>query len=169
MMRFLMLGVVAFVPMLLETHRSRRNETALKALGAVEPAGDVYRVMQVAYPTCFLAMIAEASARPPVGENWVAAGAALFGAAKLLKYWAIATLGPRWTFRVLVPPGAARTTDGPYRWMRHPNYVGVAGEIAGFALLAGAPLTGAAAGLVFGGLMVARVKVEEHAMDACEQ
>ena len=169
MMRLLILGAVAFVPMLLEARRSRRNEAALRARGAIEPAGDVYRIMQGAYPSCFLAMMAEASTRPPAGENWVAAGAALFGAAKLLKYWAIATLGPRWTFRILVPPGAARTTDGPYRWMRHPNYLGVAGEIAGFAMLAGTPFTGAAAGLVFGGLMLARIKVEEHAMDACEQ
>jgi methyltransferase len=169
MMRLLILGAVAFVPMLLEARRSRRNEAALRALGAVEPAGDVYRIMQVAYPSCFLAMMAEASTRPAAGESWVAAGTVLFGTAKLLKYWAIGTLGPRWTFRVLVPPGAARIADGPYRWMRHPNYVGVAGEIAGYALLAGTPLTGTAAGLVFGGLMFARVKVEEHALDACEQ
>ena len=49
-----------------------------------------------------------------------------------------------WTFRVLVPPGSARTLRGPYRLLRHPNYVAVVGELAGFALLARAPRLGAA-------------------------
>jgi methyltransferase len=81
-----------------------------------------------------------------------------------LKYWAIATLGPRWTFRVLVPPGSSRTVSGPYRWLRHPNYAAVAGEIAGMGLMARAPLAGIASFVLFGLLMRARIHVEERAL-----
>ena len=93
-----------------------------------------------------------------------AAGAMLFVAAKLLKYWAIASLGQRWTFRVLVPPASSLTTAGPYRFVRHPNYLAVAAEIAGVALMAGAFVTGPLAVALFGGLMLRRIRVEEGAL-----
>ena len=160
----LLLVLLAFAPMLLEARRSRINERALRAAGAVEPAGDVYAVMQIAYPACFAAMIAEAwfaGAAPPQS---LPLGAAVFLAGKGLKYWAIHTLGPRWTFRVLVPPSSSRIMAGPYRFLRHPNYVGVAGELLGFALFAGAPGTGTVALLGFGALMLARIRVEERAL-----
>ena len=78
-------------------------------------------------------------------------------------YWAIATLGPRWTFE-LVTPGAQLVASEPYRWLRHPNYVGVAGELAGAALMAFAPLTGVIALVLFGALMLARISIEERAL-----
>lgn len=164
MTRTIVLLLVAFVPMLFEARRSRRNESALRARGAIEPARDVYPLMQVTYPACFLAMAAEGWQRDAAPGSLVAAGAAIFAMGKALKYWAIATLGPRWSFRVLVLPGAPLIMDGPYRWLRHPNYVGVAGELAGFALLAGALKTGALALIAFGSLMLVRKAVEERAL-----
>ena len=56
MNRALVVLVVAFAPMILEARLSRRHERALRAAGAVEPAGDVYAVMQIAYPACFAAI-----------------------------------------------------------------------------------------------------------------
>ena len=97
--------------------------------------------MQIAYPGVFLAMIVEALVRDrEIGRSFVA-GAVIFGAAKGLKYWAIATLGP---LDIQSPGDAGRTVGrgGPYGWLRHPNYLGVAGELAGAALMAFAPLTG---------------------------
>ena len=52
-------------------------------------------------------------------------GLAVFAAAKLLKWWAIRSLGPYWTFRVIVVPGSSRVDSGPYRFLRHPNYIAV--------------------------------------------
>ena len=152
--------------MLAEAAVSRRHERTLRAMGAVEPTGDVYALMQVVYPACFLAILVESFQRGRTAEDVTAAGIAVFAAAKALKYWAIATLGTRWTFRVLVPPRSRRTLNGPYRFMRHPNYVAVAGEIAGFAALASAPIAGVAGLLVFGALMLARIRVEERALQA---
>jgi methyltransferase len=158
------LVALAFVPMVAEALRSSVNERRLRARGAVEPEDDVIGIMRLAYPASFLAMMGEAWWQ---GGGWgrtAMAGAIVFVAAKALKYWAIATLGERWTFRVLVPPGSTRITTGPYALLRHPNYVAVVGELAGFALLAGAPLTGAAATIGFGALMLARIAVEERAL-----
>lgn len=154
----------AFIPMALEARRSRANERALRALGAREPEDDVYGVMQVTYPLCFAAMAVEAWLQRRAVNDVFVAGAGVFLAGKLLKYWAIAALGPRWTFRVLVPPRSSRVASGPYRFMRHPNYAGVAGELAGAALMAQAPITGITSMLVFGALMVVRIRVEERAL-----
>jgi methyltransferase len=164
MTRAAIVAIVAFVPMVAEARRSRRHASALRAQGAIEPPGDVYRAMQIAYPGCFAALTAEAWARQtPLGGSFVA-GAVVFALAKAVKYWAIATLGSRWTFRVLVPPGQPLISSGPYRVMRHPNYLGVAGEIAGAAMMADAPIAGVVSLLVFGTLLRARIRVEERAL-----
>ena len=124
--------VVVVIPwLLLETWRSRRHEQALRAAGAIEPADDVYAWMRIVYPGMFVAMTAEGMLAPPACTTLVAIGIAVFLAGKLLKWWAILTLGRFWSFHVLVLPGVPLITGGPYRLMRHPNYVGLMGEIAG--------------------------------------
>jgi methyltransferase len=163
------LFVLAFVPMLVEARLSARNTAALLAAGAIEPRRDVYRVMQIAYPAAFLAIIAASRGRPFELDAIAVAGLVIFLLAKALKYWAIAALGRRWTFRVLVPPRSSRTSAGPYRLMRHPNYAAVLGELAGMALMAHARLAGIAAVLGFGALIVFRIRVEEAALQAAAE
>ena len=158
------LAVALFAAMIAEAAISRRHDTRLRARGAVEPAGDVYAAMQVAYPGIFLLMLAEGFWRGVRLDAIAVAGLVILVVSKLLKYWAIASLGERWTFRVLVPPGSARTRRGPYRWLSHPNYVAVVGEIAGCALASHAVATGPIAFAVFGTLMLQRIKVEEAAL-----
>jgi methyltransferase len=160
----LVLLSITLVPMAAEALIAARHDRALRAEGAVEPAGDVYSIMQFAYPACFLAMAGEGWARSTRPDALSAAGAALFVAAKLLKYWAIATLGPRWSFRVLVPRHSTRITGGPYRFVNHPNYLAVAMELAGMGLMAHAPVTGTAAVAGFGALILVRIRVEERAL-----
>ena len=160
----LTLLAIAFVPMLLEARLSRDHERALRAAGAVEPSDDVYPVMQFAYPACFVGMAIEAWWRGTSANEVALVGGLVFAGAKTLKYWAIATLGGRWTFKVLVPPGSTRTLRGPYRFMTHPNYLGVMGELAGFAILAQAPITGALSVIAFAVIILARIRVEERAL-----
>jgi methyltransferase len=150
--------------MLAETAVSASHERALRAAGAEEPADDVYPLMQIVYPAAFVAMLVEAWIRGSgwSGVAWV--GLAIYVAAKAFKYWVIATLGGRWTFRVLVPPGSLRTLAGPYRWMRHPNYVAVVGELAGFAVFCQAPIAGTLGVMAFVPILVARIRVEERAL-----
>jgi methyltransferase len=156
-------AVVIFGPMIVEALIASRHDRLLRARGAVEPPTDVYRIMQLAYPGAFLAMLAEGSLRG-VAPHDAAAGAAIFAAAKALKYWAIASLGSRWTFRVLVPPGSQRVAGGPYRWLAHPNYVAVAFEFAGAAVALHAAATGPVATIGFVWLMRQRVRIEEAAL-----
>ena len=155
---------MAFVPMLLEARRSTANYRALVAGGAIEPPDDVFPVMQIAYPASFLAMLAEGWLRGLPSAALMLAGAMVFGAAKAIKYWAIATLDSRWTFRVVVPPKATLVTDGPYRFLRHPNYMGVLGELIGYGLLAHAPVAATLSTVVFAGILAARIRVEERAL-----
>ena len=158
------LCALAFGPMLFEARLSARNERTLRVHGAFEPANDVFRWMQVVYPAAFAAMTLESYFRTHERDRVLVAGLALFAAAKALKYWAIATLGPRWTFRVLVPPRSVRVTHGPYRFVRHPNYIGVMGELAGFGLMAHAVYAGVASMLMFAWLITRRIRVEERAL-----
>jgi methyltransferase len=157
-------GVVVFLLMGIEAVVAARHDRALRALGAVEPAGDVYGAMQIAYPVAFLAMAAEGAWRVVHVDAVASAGAWVFIAAKALKYWAIASLGTRWTFRVLVPPGSRRIVRGPYRWIAHPNYVAVALELIGVALAMHAWIAGPIAVAGFGYLMLRRVRIEEMAL-----
>ncbi len=153
---------LVFLPMMVEARRAAANERTQLARGGIEPRGDVYRVMQYAYPGAFLAMIAEGAWRGDA--RFVEAGAALFIVAKALKWWAILSLGEAWTFRVITVPGTALVRSGPYRWLRHPNYVAVVGELAGVALLTGARVTGPVATCAFGLLMLKRIAVENRAL-----
>jgi methyltransferase len=159
------LAAVVFGFMAIEARRAARNERAQRLLGGVEPTSDVYAWMEFAYPGAFVAMLAEGALRdgtPP--RLLVAAGAALFAFGKALKWWAILTLGRFWTFRVIVVPGAALVQRGPYRLLRHPNYIGVLGELAGVALMTGAFIAGPLATVLFGALIVKRVAVEDRAL-----
>lgn len=152
--------------MLVEARRAARNERAQRARGGVEPPGDVYGLMRIVYPGAFLAMLAEGAVRgaPPPGVLLV--GAMVFTGGKALKWWAILSLGSFWTFRVIVVPGAPLVARGPYRFVRHPNYVGVVGELAGAAAIAGAPVAGVVAAGFFVALLVKRIAVEERALRA---
>jgi methyltransferase len=157
-----------FVPMLVEAHRAARNEHEQRSRGGIEPHGDVYSMMRIAYPAAFLVMIAEGVWRNAQGEpaSWQMAivGLALFLIAKALKWWAILSLGQAWTFRVIVVPGAPQVAGGPYAYLRHPNYVAVVLELAGIALASSARVSGPLVTLAFGALMMKRIFVEDKAL-----
>ena len=157
-------GLVIFAAIIAEAALSARHDVGLRALGAVEPRDDVIGPMTVAYPASFLAMLAEGWWRAADAGVLFAIGVVVFTLAKALKYWAIVTLGPRWTFRVLVPPGAVSTRGGPYRWLAHPNYVGVIGELLGAAIALRAMISGPIAVAAFGLIVMRRIRVEERAL-----
>jgi methyltransferase len=160
------IGSVVFGAMLVEARRAARNERAQRLRGGLEPPDDVYKMMRIAYPGAFLAMLGEGLFRDGFGPRSLAAGAALFASAKALKWWAIAALGPSWTFRVIVVPGMRLVESGPYRWVRHPNYIAVLGELLGAGLMAGAPVTAILSIILFAGLLTKRIAVESRMLTA---
>ena len=151
-----------YAPMIVEAVIASRHDRILQSRGAVEPRDDVLGQMRFAYPGAFLLMLAEAWLRGAPLDALFRGGAVIFAVAKALKWWAMATLGDRWTFRVLVPPDSALITSGPYRWMRHPNYVAVIGELAGAAVMCRALVTGPIGTLIFIELIRRRIIVEER-------
>ena len=153
---------VVLLLMLAESRLSLRNEYRLRARGAVEPEGDVYATMRWAYPAAFVVMACEGAIFGPSPGITTAVGALGMIASKALKYWAVASLGPRWTFRVLVVPGEPLVVHGPYAFARHPNYVAVFGELVSMALLVGARLTGPVATTLFALLLIRRIRVEDQ-------
>jgi len=161
--------------LLAETRLSMRNETALRARGAVEPKGDVYVALSVIYPAAFLLMGAEGvwrgsqvanSAAGAMSPAWWVSGIVLMVASKALKYWAIANLRERWTFKVLVLPEVALVRSGPYRYVDHPNYIAVFGELAGMALMMSAWIGGPVSMLAFALALRVRMRVETRALHA---
>ena len=156
--------VVAVLFVLAELRVSMRHERLLRARGAVEPPDAVYSTMRWAYPAVFVAMAVEGMLFESAPRRVLVAGIVVFAVAKVVKLWAITTLGERWTYKVLVLPGVPLVSSGPYRFVRHPNYVGVVGELVGMALITGARVTGPLGLVFFSWLLMRRIQVEERAL-----
>ena len=104
---------------------SNRNTRALLAKGAVEHGRKHYPLV-VGVHVAWLAMLWVVAPGRPVNLLWLAVYVLLQGA----RGWVLATLGRRWTTRIIVLPGEPLVKSGPYRFVDHPNYLVVAGEIA---------------------------------------
>ena len=155
------------VERLVELRLSVKNAAWAFARGGKEYGLPHYRFMTAFHTAFLVACVAEPwLLGRPFAMPWgfVALGFAV--AAQALRYWAITTLGPRWNTRVIVLPEAEPVTSGPYRFVRHPNYVAVVLELLVLPLVHGAWLTA----LVFSVgnvlLLRVRVRVEEAALGA---
>ena len=144
---------------------SKRNERRLVERGAVEYGRSHYPAMVALHVGWLASTLVEARrpSRVPVPVRTVALGA--FVAVQPLRYWAIASLGDRWSTRVFVPPGEAPIAAGPYRYLSHPNYVAVVVEIAALPLALGAWRTAAWATVANAAVLRARISVEREALD----
>jgi len=165
----LYLGVVLAVALErgLELVLSVRNARLARERGGVETGQGHYPVMAVFHGVFLLACALEVVLlhRPfPGAVGWVALVVVV--AAQGLRYWAIATLGWRWNTRIVVVPGAAPITGGPYRFVRHPNYVAIIAEMVALPLVHGAWLTALVFSLGNVLLLRVRIRAEEHALGA---
>lgn len=160
---YLLLLAALAAERLFELWLSRRNARVQRARGAVE-AGAAHFPWMVAIHTLFLASCAlEGSQRPfPGAIGWMALTVAILSQA--LRYWAIATLGDRWNVRVLVVPGDAPIANGPYRYLRHPNYAAVAAEMISVPLIHGAWVTAVVFSALNAGILALRIRVENRAL-----
>lgn len=143
---------------------SARHARQLLARGGIEAGRRHYPPMVVFHASFLLACAVEAFAypRPPPGVAFLALAGAL--AAQGLRWWAIATLGERWSARVIVLPGASPVTGGPYRHLRHPNYLAVILEMALVPLAFGSWRSALAFSAGNAALLAVRIRAEERAL-----
>ncbi|WP_305046550.1 isoprenylcysteine carboxyl methyltransferase family protein [Geoalkalibacter sp.] len=148
----------------LELVIARRNRRALLQRGGVELYPESYRAILMLHCLFFLALLLESHPwRIPLD------GLTLFclislALLQILRYACIHSLGPFWNTRILVLPGAPRVRRGPYRFLKHPNYLVVVLEFALIPLLMRAPLTLVAFSLANLIILQRRIRLEERAL-----
>ncbi len=140
---------------------AKRNEARLRAAGGVEYGASHLRAMQLLHAAWLIGLWALAYGRPvqPVFLG-------LFALLQIARFWVLATLGRRWTIRVIAVPGEKLVAAGPYRFLRHPNYAIVIGEIAVVPLALGLPLYALVFSLLNGIVLAIRIPRENAALAA---
>ena len=163
---FLFLGLLG-VERGVELAISRRNARAASQAGAFEVGQGQYRVMAAMHALFFASCAAEVGLldRPfPGAIGFVALG--LVVVAQALRYAAVLALGKMWNVRIIVWPLAPPVTRGLYRFVRHPNYVAVAIEVACVPLVHGAFLTAVVFSIANAAVLTVRIREEERALGA---
>lgn len=113
---------------------ARANTRSLLAKGAREMASGHYPAIVLLH-TLWLGALWVFGIDQPVNPRWLA----IFLVLQVARVWVLATLGSRWTTRILIVPGETLVARGPYRYVSHPNYLVVIGEIAVLPLCLGLP------------------------------
>ncbi|MFE1290661.1 isoprenylcysteine carboxyl methyltransferase family protein [Streptomyces sp. NPDC058751] len=144
---------------------ARRNERWSRARGAIEAGRGHYPVMVALHTALLLGCLAEVwlTGRPFVPALGWSMLAVLAGA-QALRWWCVATLGFRWNTRVIVVPGLPLVARGPYRVLRHPNYVAVVAEGAALPLVHTAWVTAAVFTLANAAVLTVRIRCENRAL-----
>jgi len=141
---------------------ARANTKRLVAAGGHEVASGHFPLIVALHATWLVALW------------WLAPGQpvslpllALFGLIELGRFWVLATLGRRWTTRIIILPGETLETRGPYRFLKHPNYAVVVAEIALLPLVFGLWRTAIIFSLLNAVLLTIRIREENCALSAC--
>jgi methyltransferase len=140
---------------------SRRNTRKLMACGAVEVAPGHYPLI-VTVHAAWLISLWVFGRHQPVNVVALAGYLVLQG----FRVWVLRTLGPRWTTRIIVLPQRPLVSTGPYRFLSHPNYAVVAGEIAVLPLVLGLPLLAAFFTILNAAVLAIRIRAENRAIAA---
>jgi methyltransferase len=154
-------ALLAFVTVqrLAECALAKRNETRLRAAGGVEYGAAHLPLMVLLHAAWLIGLWALAYDRP-VDPLFFG----LFVVLQMARLWILMTLGGRWTIRIIAVPGEPLVARGPYRFMRHPNYAVVAGEMAVVPLALGLPLYALVFSVLNAAMMAIRIPEENAAL-----
>ncbi|MCH6591210.1 MAG: hypothetical protein IH925_07110 [Proteobacteria bacterium] len=141
---------------------ARRNSRRLLARGGVEVGAGHYPFLVLLHGAWLIALAVAVPRDAPVNVALLAVFLALQGG----RLWVMKSLGRYWTTRIITVPGAPVVTSGPYRFLRHPNYWVVAGEIAVLPLVFGAWEIAALFSLANLALLRHRIRIEDQALAA---
>ena len=155
------IAVLAFVTLqrLAELLLSQRNTRRLLARGGYEAAAGHYPFI-VTLHALWLAVLWFFGPGPPIHVVPLL----LYMLLQLGRLWVISTLGERWTTRIIILPGAPLVKSGPYRWLDHPNYLIVIGEIAILPLVFDLPMVAIVFSVLNGLLLWVRIRDENKAL-----
>ena len=155
------IALLAFVTLerLGELVLARRNTMRLMARGAVEHGASHYPLIVLLH-AAWLAGLWWLAWALPIQPIWLA----LFILLQGLRVWVLATLGERWTTRIIVLPQAPLVARGPYRWFPHPNYAVVVGEIAVLPLAFGLTWYAVVFSLLNAAVLTVRIRAENRAL-----
>lgn len=154
-------AIMAFVTLqrLSELVIARRNTARLMAAGAREYGAGHYPVMVAMHTAWLIALWFS------VGDRTVSWPLLLvFAVLQGMRIWVLATLGPRWTTRIIVLPGASLVARGPFRFLRHPNYAVVTAEIAVLPLTFGLVGIAALFTVLNAAMLYVRIGAENRAL-----
>ena len=144
---------------------SKRNAAWSAARGGVEHGAGHYPAMVVLHTGFLVGMLIEAWVRrPEVSATLAWSMLLLVVLAQVLRWWCIAALGPRWNTRVIVVPGLAPVSSGPYRFLSHPNYVAVVVEGVALPLVHGSWVTAVVFTVANAAVLTVRIRVEDAAL-----
>jgi methyltransferase len=154
---------------LIELRLSRRHQRALAAGGAPVLPERIFPAMVALHTGILIAAVLETLlAARPFAAALAIPMVALVVLANALRFWVIATLGEHWNVRVVPSLSRGVVTSGPYRWIRHPNYVAVFVELTALPLVHGAYLTAIAGALLHAAILHRRIELEESVLMADE-
>ena len=151
-------GLVA-VQRVAELAYARRNTARLLAAGATEAGAKHYPLIVAVHAAWLIALVVFVPAMAVPNFALLA----VFVGLQLCRLWVVASLGAYWTTRIIVPAGVPTVHTGPYRFMRHPNYVVVAGEIAVLPLAFGAWAIAVVFTILNAAVLLHRIRVENAA------
>jgi methyltransferase len=138
---------------------ARRNEQRLFAAGGVEYGRSHLLLIVFLHGVWLIGLWALAYDRP-IEPLFLAVVVAL----QVARFWVLATLGRRWTIRIIAVPGEKLVARGPYRLFRHPNYAVVAGEMAAVPLAVGLPLYALVFTILNAVILAIRIPAENAAL-----
>ena len=165
MTAYVLLVAAVGIERLAELVVSTRNARWAFASGGVEFGRGHYPVMAAMHTALLVACIAEVAVADRPFLPWLGwPMLALVAASQTLRWWCIATLGRQWNTRVIVVPGLPLVSTGPYRWLRHPNYLAVVVEVAALPLVHTAWVTAVVFTLANAAVLAVRIPVEERAL-----
>ena len=147
------------VQRLIELWWARQNEARLMASGGIE-YGHSHLPLMILFHAAWMAGLWLLAYDRPVEPLFLA----LFIVLQMARFWVLATLGRRWTIRIIVVPGEQLVAQGPYRVLRHPNYAVVIGEIAVVPLALGLPTYALVFSILNAGMLAIRITAENAAL-----
>ncbi len=155
----LLVGYVTFAR-IAELLIARRNTRRLLAMGGYEVGRNHYPVIVALHVAWIVALAVLVPTETPPVQHFLIA----FGLVQVARFWVLGSLGGRWTTRIIVVPGVALVTHGPYRWLRHPNYLVVISEIALLPLVFEAWEIALGFSAVNAVIILYRIQIEEKAL-----